>query len=44
VPYPSRLEQRNDRKLQPAKQMFCRHFRYEQREADIVLPRAGSSE
>jgi hypothetical protein len=37
---PSRLEQRNgriDRKLQPAKQVVCRYFRYEQREADIVL-------
>ncbi len=37
---PSRLEQRNgriDRKLQPARQVFCRYFRYEQREADIVL-------
>ena len=37
---PSRLEQRNgriDRKLQPASQVFCRYFRYEQREADIVL-------
>ena len=37
---PSRLEQRNgriDRKLQPAKQIICRYFRYEQREADIVL-------
>jgi hypothetical protein len=37
---PSRLEQRNgriDRKLQPAKRVFCRYFRYEQREADIVL-------
>ena len=37
---PSRLEQRNgriDRKLQPAKQVICRYFRYEQREADIVL-------
>ena len=37
---PSRLEQRNgriDRKLQPAPQVFCRYFRYEQREADIVL-------
>src|SRR5437763_14446983 len=37
---PSRLEQRNgriDRKMQPAKQVFCRYFRYEQREADIVL-------
>ena len=37
---PSRLEQRNgriDRKLQPAKQIVCRYFRYEQRETDIVL-------
>src|SRR5262249_5773327 len=37
---PSRLEQRNgriDRKLQPAKKVYCRYFRYEQREADIVL-------
>lgn len=37
---PSRLEQRNgriDRKLQPAKQVCCRYFRYEQREADVVL-------
>lgn len=37
---PSRLEQRNgriDRKLQPAPQVFCRYFRYEQREADIVF-------
>jgi SNF2 family DNA or RNA helicase len=37
---PSRLEQRNgriDRKLQPANRIFCRYFRYEQREADIVL-------
>jgi superfamily II DNA or RNA helicase len=37
---PSRLEQRNgriDRKLQPAKVVACRYFRYEQREADIVL-------
>lgn len=37
---PSRLEQRNgriDRKLQPAKLIACRYFRYEQREADIVL-------
>jgi SNF2 family DNA or RNA helicase len=37
---PSRLEQRNgriDRKLQPAKRVFCRYFRYEQREADVVL-------
>jgi hypothetical protein len=35
-----RTEQRNgriDRKLQPAKQIACRYFRYEQREADIVL-------
>lgn len=37
---PSRLEQRNgriDRKLQPAKKVFCRYFNYEQREEDIVL-------
>jgi SNF2 family DNA or RNA helicase len=37
---PSRLEQRNgriDRKLQPAKQITCRYFRYVQRETDIVL-------
>jgi ERCC4-related helicase len=37
---PSRIEQRNgriDRKLQPAKVITCRYFRYEQREADIVL-------
>ena len=37
---PSRLEQRNgriDRKLQPAKRVYCRYFHYEQREADIVL-------
>jgi ERCC4-related helicase len=37
---PSRLEQRNgriDRKLQPSKQVYCRYFIYEQREADIVL-------
>jgi ERCC4-related helicase len=37
---PSRLEQRNgriDRKLQPAKRVVCRYFRYQQREADIVL-------
>jgi len=37
---PSRLEQRNgriDRKLQAAKQVACRYFHYEQREADIVL-------
>ncbi|MCB9943465.1 MAG: ATP-dependent helicase [Geminicoccaceae bacterium] len=37
---PARLEQRNgriDRKLQPAKQVFCRYFRYEQRPEDAVL-------
>jgi ERCC4-related helicase len=37
---PSRLEQRNgriDRKLQPASQVFCRYFVYEQRPEDIVL-------
>jgi ERCC4-related helicase len=37
---PSRLEQRNgriDRKLQPAKEVVCRYFRYAQRETDIVL-------
>ena len=37
---PARLEQRNgriDRKLQPAKRIHCRYFRYDQREADIVL-------
>lgn len=37
---PSRLEQRNgriDRKLQPAPQVFCRYFVYEQRPEDIVL-------
>ncbi|HJP67491.1 MAG TPA: DISARM system SNF2-like helicase DrmD [Sphingomicrobium sp.] len=37
---PSRLEQRNgriDRKLQPAPQVFCRYFFYEQRPEDIVL-------
>jgi ERCC4-related helicase len=37
---PSRLEQRNgriDRKLQPAAQIHCRYFRYDQRDADIVL-------
>ena len=37
---PSRLEQRNgriDRKLQPAPTVFCRYFRYAQREEDIVL-------
>ena len=37
---PARLEQRNgriDRKLQPSPRIYCRYFRYEQREADIVL-------
>lgn len=37
---PSRLEQRNgriDRKLQPSPKVYCRYFRYDQREADIVL-------
>jgi hypothetical protein len=37
---PSRLEQRNgriDRKLQPAPKVYCRYFRYAQREEDIVL-------
>lgn len=37
---PSRLEQRNgriDRKLQPAKQVFCRYFVYVQRASDRVL-------
>jgi len=37
---PARLEQRNgriDRKLQPSKRVTCRYFRYEQREADMVL-------
>ncbi|WP_372397136.1 DISARM system SNF2-like helicase DrmD [Azospirillum sp. HJ39] len=37
---PSRLEQRNgriDRKLQPSPTVFCRYFRYAQREEDIVL-------
>jgi ERCC4-related helicase len=37
---PARLEQRNgriDRKLQPAKVITCRYFRYAQREADVVL-------
>jgi len=37
---PARLEQRNgriDRKLQPAKQVWCRYFLYEQREEDVVL-------
>jgi superfamily II DNA or RNA helicase len=37
---PSRLEQRNgriDRKLQPAKKVYCRYFKYAQREEDIVL-------
>ena len=37
---PARLEQRNgriDRKLQPAPEVFCRYFRYDQRPEDIVL-------
>lgn len=37
---PARLEQRNgriDRKLQPASKVFCRYFRYTQREEDVVL-------
>jgi superfamily II DNA or RNA helicase len=37
---PSRLEQRNgriDRKLQPAKKVFCRYFFYTQRPEDRVL-------
>lgn len=37
---PARLEQRNgriDRKLQPAPRVFCRYFRYSQREEDVVL-------
>jgi len=37
---PSRLEQRNgriDRKLQPAKEVVCRYFRYAQRDTDVVL-------
>jgi ERCC4-related helicase len=37
---PARLEQRNgriDRKLQPAPKVFCRYFRYTQREEDVVL-------
>lgn len=37
---PARLEQRNgriDRKLQPAAQVFCRYFVYQQRQEDIVL-------
>jgi SNF2 family DNA or RNA helicase len=37
---PARLEQRNgriDRKLQPAKKVYCRYFKYLQREEDIVL-------
>ncbi len=37
---PARLEQRNgriDRKLQPAPRVFCRYFRYAQREEDVVL-------
>ena len=39
---PSRLEQRNgriDRKLQPARQVFCRSFIYSQRPEDRVLKR-----
>ena len=37
---PARLEQRNgriDRKLQPAKVVTCRYFRYSQRPTDLVL-------
>lgn len=37
---PARLEQRNgriDRKLQPASEVCCRYFVYDQREEDIVL-------
>ncbi len=37
---PSRMEQRNgriDRKLQPAKQVFCAYFVYEQRPEDRIL-------
>jgi ERCC4-related helicase len=37
---PSRLEQRNgriDRKLQPAKEVFCRYFVYAERAEDVVL-------
>jgi hypothetical protein len=37
---PARLEQRNgriDRKLQPAPKVYCRYFRYAQREEDVVL-------
>ncbi len=37
---PARLEQRNgriDRKLQPAREVRCRHFHYVQREEDAVL-------
>jgi ERCC4-related helicase len=37
---PARLEQRNgriDRKLQPAKEVVCRYFRYAQRDTDVVL-------
>ncbi|MDB5541251.1 MAG: hypothetical protein JWQ89_2978, partial [Devosia sp.] len=37
---PARLEQRNgriDRKLQPAKEVWCRYFLYEQRPEDVVL-------
>lgn len=39
---PSRLEQRNgriDRKLQPADEVFCHYFRYEQRPEDRILKR-----
>ena len=39
---PSRLEQRNgriDRKLQPARQVYCRYFIYAQRPEDRVLRR-----
>lgn len=37
---PSRLEQRNgriDRKLQPAPEVFCHYFRYQQRPEDRIL-------
>lgn len=37
---PSRLEQRNgriDRKLQPAAEVFCHYFRYQQRPEDRIL-------
>ena len=33
----ARRNGRIDLKMQPAKQVFCRYFRYDQREADIVL-------